>query len=714
MKKICVKKIFQKKRNLNKYEVDVHRGFDELTRNSTSSINPTEPKGESLIDQQVDSMNEDKPQEVLCKTASDQEVESCPQSILTDKALYKDGDLFQLDPYLKAFSNIVTECATPMTLSIQGDWGSGKTSFVNLALRSDEIKSKIDFLEFNTWQYSKFDMDDQLIVTLIEKFASTIIPDNLTDRAQEKLKSTLSKFLTRVRHGATKVLIQKASSKVGEYSETAQQIVHDSLENAFLESSSDSEKDRGEESIITIIEDLKNDIDKVMETRKKRLVVFIDDLDRLAPAKALDILEVLQIFLTTKNCVFILAVDYDIITMGFKEKMGESYSSLKSKNFFDKIIQLPFKIPANEFSNEKAERFVRALIDDVQQLSAVQVIDKSNPEGIKPFLEIVDKSIQFNLRQLKRVMNAFWLSLSVANSKLEGKSNNLALFYIICLQVRFDEVYTFLLNNSSNKEKAMSFIGYLLQEFSEQEDSPNEEYDVILGKHLEPGASVKYRMELSAIKNYLVLLDKYFSIEEDKSGETSDVTSFDWELFHQTLTLSGVTTIQQNVENIDEDLAGRSMGAYVKDTITDITFSEATVRLLMERKFARDTFKTSTPVFRDVTKFVGKSLVAKKLGTYQELKEAITKKDILKLLGDERKMVLDNPTNYARYYRDPIAIKMISTDSTGDTIKVGDDQFKIVLLSSQWGDYQKEAYDEWRKNILNNEGPHGIVLDATK
>ena len=36
------------------------------------------------------------------------------------------------DGYVKGISKFIKECATPMTIAIQGDWGTGKTSLINL------------------------------------------------------------------------------------------------------------------------------------------------------------------------------------------------------------------------------------------------------------------------------------------------------------------------------------------------------------------------------------------------------------------------------------------------------------------------------------------------------------------------------------------------------------------------------------------------------
>lgn len=60
-------------------------------------------------------------------------------------------------------------------------------------------------------------------------------------------------------------------------------------------------------------------------------MIFVDDLDRLVPSKAVELLEVLKLFLDCKQCVFVLAIDYEVVIRGAIKKYGfASYNSEKS------------------------------------------------------------------------------------------------------------------------------------------------------------------------------------------------------------------------------------------------------------------------------------------------------------------------------------------------------------------------------------------------
>lgn len=82
-------------------------------------------------------------------------------------------DLLGMKLQLDALSGYIVTCQTPMTVAIQGDWGSGKTSTMNLlAPRLDPDKA--DVLWFNTWQYAQFDSGRDLPLLLITSITSQL------------------------------------------------------------------------------------------------------------------------------------------------------------------------------------------------------------------------------------------------------------------------------------------------------------------------------------------------------------------------------------------------------------------------------------------------------------------------------------------------------------------------------------------------------------
>lgn len=84
---------------------------------------------------------------------------------------------FSTEPYVKALTDFIMSCATPMTIAIQGDWGTGKTSMMYLVqeeLKKQGMEEKKNLFWFNTWQYSQFGLGDQLVMVMLGKLASEV------------------------------------------------------------------------------------------------------------------------------------------------------------------------------------------------------------------------------------------------------------------------------------------------------------------------------------------------------------------------------------------------------------------------------------------------------------------------------------------------------------------------------------------------------------
>ena len=81
-----------------------------------------------------------------------------------------DQEALGISDYILSLSEFIQKCETPMTIALQGDWGSGKTSMMNLIKKNIEKNSNIHPIWFNTWQFSQFGMENDLSISLLSSF----------------------------------------------------------------------------------------------------------------------------------------------------------------------------------------------------------------------------------------------------------------------------------------------------------------------------------------------------------------------------------------------------------------------------------------------------------------------------------------------------------------------------------------------------------------
>ena len=147
-------------------------------------------------------------------------------------------------------------------------------------------------------------------------------------------------------------------------------------------------------NVIEKIEKLKVTFEKLIQNKvgeNGRVAIFVDDLDRLEPKKAVELLEVLKIFLDCKNCIFVLAIDYSVVVTGVKDKYGLNFDIEKGKSFFDKIIQVAFKMP---IANYNIKQYIDRNLKDIDiNVKDEYILDK--------YVSLIRHSIGNNPRAMK-------------------------------------------------------------------------------------------------------------------------------------------------------------------------------------------------------------------------------------------------------------------------------------------------------------------------
>jgi hypothetical protein len=100
--------------------------------------------------------------------------------------------------------------------------------------------------------------------------------------------------------------------------------------------------------------DFKRVIRAVTDDGARPLVIFIDDLDRSAPPKPVEIFEAINMLLDSEHCVFVLGMDSQAVARSieakYKDLMGDSADADGSepglgRRFLEKIVQIPFVVP---------------------------------------------------------------------------------------------------------------------------------------------------------------------------------------------------------------------------------------------------------------------------------------------------------------------------------------------------------------------------------
>ncbi len=343
-----------------------------------------------------------------------------------------ENDSLGMEKYETGLADFIRRCNTPMTISIQGEWGTGKSSLMKRVekdvLENADTAGKIYWINFNTWTFSQFGMDENLPTVFISRLTDELEKSGTAKDAPEEKESyrKLKEILGIAARDATNIMLDRVKAATGiDLQKTKDDIA------AVL-----CEKTNAVNNIRDTFQKCVNEKLGVTEDTPEdgfegKLVIFIDDLDRLVPEKAIELLETIKIFCDCKHCVFILAVDTEVVTRGIRKKYGDDFGNDKGRSFFEKMIQVPFNMPESDYN---ISEFVRTSFEPMIPMTNEEL---SNITGL------IELSVGSNPRRIKRMVNAFTLLYIVEkqDDTPEDAHFRQCMLASLCMQQAFEKLY---------------------------------------------------------------------------------------------------------------------------------------------------------------------------------------------------------------------------------------------------------------------------------
>ena len=351
-------------------------------------------------------------------------------------------DRFGLMAYEKGLETFLRNASTPITVALQGEWGSGKTSLMNV-LRDNLCGENNDYGEFfsvwiNTWEFSLMRNPNEALLQILLKMTSKVV--SLSQNKGEEVINAFKKCFVGVGTALIRTAANKAIDGAG-----------DEIEKAL------NNKD-AQNNIADLRKKLQAQINECIKNNqgKKGIIFFIDDLDRIDPPVAVELLELLKNIFTLEKCLFVLAIDYDVVIKGLKPKFGElnEKNEREFRSFFDKIIQVPFSMPVSQYSTKEY------LIDELKRIGILDSSDLTDKSLIDSLDEAESLTVGHNPRSIKRFLNTLSLikCISLAKNNLKAtvnkeqekedaqvrKLNMLLNLAIVGIQVAYPKVYQLL------------------------------------------------------------------------------------------------------------------------------------------------------------------------------------------------------------------------------------------------------------------------------
>ena len=356
--------------------------------------------------------------------------------------------------YAKAFGDMIEHSRAQFAIGIFGSWGSGKTTLMRAIEKDTRRRPSLIPVWFNAWRYER---EDHLIVPLL---------DTLRDELERRARSSRADATTRQR-------ARDAADAMGRAGRAIARGLKLKVGIPFTGIGVDADLKAIEEALHEpappgplsfyhgAFKEMESAVRRFGAGGERRIVVFIDDLDRCLPASALSVLESMKLFFDFEGFVFVVGLDQDVVQRAIGAKYGlepdrivvlapaaraaepgeepgseaqaaadggyassgngratpaatTSEQEVKKigAEYVKKIFQVPFSLP--RISTQDVEGFFGGLL----RTSGVPDEQRAHlAENVSPHLVHLSGEGALNPREVKRLINAYTLQMKLLSAR---------------------------------------------------------------------------------------------------------------------------------------------------------------------------------------------------------------------------------------------------------------------------------------------------------
>lgn len=309
-----------------------------------------------------------------------------------------------------------------IVFGINGAWGEGKTTVLNFISESlAKEYPRIVAIKFNPWRFSEESK-------LLEAFFTTISKELSRSLSSEEKK-------TGMKTQELKNDLKKIADTLSEYGDAISEIPHP-ITNIFGKVVSKAFKSFS----TTELEEKKSQLSLLISKYQRKLVVIIDDIDRLSKDEVYSIFRLVKLNGDFDHFIYLLSYDEEMVSSAIGHRFGDG-DKASGKSFIEKIVQIPVKLPELTFQDLNRffiKTFQKIIFDNKL------VLEESNMKRLE---QVFASTLIYNLdspRKVIRYTNALQFSMPL----MYGEVNFADLVLFEGIKIFYPRHYEFVRDNS--------------------------------------------------------------------------------------------------------------------------------------------------------------------------------------------------------------------------------------------------------------------------
>ncbi|EIU7611940.1 hypothetical protein L3I75_001641 [Vibrio vulnificus] len=317
----------------------------------------------------------------------------------------QDQDRFSRWNFSQRVAQVISKRSDPssIVIGLYGIWGDGKTSVLNFIEKSLESDENVICIKFNPW---RFGTEDELLTGFFFDIAEALDAELI--KTGDKLKD----FVKKAAPGAGALVGAKGAG--------------DAL-GAFISGPD--------------INELKKRIESELESAKRRVLILVDDVDRLEKTEIHALFRLVKLTADFKYTSYILAFDKDVVAASLQDRYSSAAENA-GEAFLEKIIQVPLHLPAVE--KQVLREFCFQGVDEAISIAGITLSQQQVQEFVRDFSSAFDDCLT-TPRKAKLYGNTLMFSLPI----LQGEVNPIDLMLLEGIRVFCPSLYEVLRSNKT-------------------------------------------------------------------------------------------------------------------------------------------------------------------------------------------------------------------------------------------------------------------------
>ncbi|MEG0671719.1 P-loop NTPase fold protein [Clostridium sp.] len=338
-----------------------------------------------------------------------------------------DDDIYNRKIIAENLTKIISSQEESMVMSLDSAWGTGKTTFItmwkDMLDLDNEYNTKFKTLYFNAWENDY--IKDPLLALFSEIQLQLKEEDSnlkqCLDNVKARLKPIAKLGITTSAKILTAGVLDFDKIQLGEQNETELIALAGKLGELSVQEIAASK---------TVRNNFKKAMNEYQMKSEKKIIFFIDELDRCRPTFAIELLEVIKHLFNIDNCIFVISID--------KEQLSHSVSTIYGQNmdtvgylrrFFDLDYTLP-KIDVKQYMDYK---------------NSIIFKDKYNIELFQMFLKEMFILETFSLRDIDKAY--YYIRLLLPLVKEFNEDKRYASVYMVSISYLYSILITTKIKN---------------------------------------------------------------------------------------------------------------------------------------------------------------------------------------------------------------------------------------------------------------------------